>query len=194
MLLCIRMDKMDKTGSSTLYIGPMFANKTSMMVHDTERYDLAMKYKGKCLIVKYLADTRYDHITKFGGIVTHRGDERSKIPVVRVNRLADVDTTGKLVIGIDEGQFYPDAPEFIEEWATSGIKVICACLDSTWEYKPFGRVHEIIAQSENVHKLKAVCMTCGADASWTKRINTTNKSIEDIGGSDKYLAVCRNCR
>ena len=185
---------MDELGSITLYIGPMFASKTSSMIHDVERYNLAKKYHNKCMIVKYDKDTRYDHLAKFCGIVTHRGDEMIKIPIVRVSKLANVDTNGKQVIGIDEGQFYPDGPEYIEKWANLGIRVICACLDSTWEYKPFETVSELIAQSENVYKLKAVCMLCGNDASWTKRLNVDNKNIEDIGGADKYAAVCRKCR
>ena len=38
-----------------------------------------------------------------------------------------------------------------------------------------------------------VCMSCGEDAAFTKRLEVNDKRIEVIGGSDKYMAVCRNC-
>ncbi len=180
-------------GEVTAYIGPMFASKTSSMINDVERYDLVKKYRGKCVIVKYEKDTRYDHLATSGGIVTHRGDERSKIPIVKVSKLTDVDITGKCVVGVDEGQFYPDAPEYIDAWASAGIHVVVACLDSTFQYKPFGRVAEIIAISEHVHKLSAICEICSANASFTKRIGSSLE-LEEIGGADKYIAVCRACR
>ena len=36
-------------------------------------------------------------------------------------------------------------------------------------------------------------MSCGEDAAFTKRLEASDKRIEVIGGSDKYMAVCRNC-
>jgi len=36
-------------------------------------------------------------------------------------------------------------------------------------------------------------MSCGEDAAFTKRLEANDKRIEVIGGSDKYMAVCRNC-
>ena len=41
-------------------------------------------------------------------------------------------------------------------------------------------------------KLKAVCMVCFKDAAFTKRLGS-EKAIELIGGTDKYMAVCRTC-
>ena len=37
-------------------------------------------------------------------------------------------------------------------------------------------------------------MACGEDAAFTMRLEVNNdKGIQVIGGSDKYMAVCRNC-
>ena len=36
-------------------------------------------------------------------------------------------------------------------------------------------------------------MSCGEDAAFTKRLEANDKRIEVIGGSDMYMAACRNC-
>jgi thymidine kinase len=159
------------------------------MCSAVERYFHAKKV---CIIVKYAKDTRYNHLSKSGGIVTHRGDEYNKVQIIETENLSDVLTDGVQVIGVDEAQFYPDAPEKISEWADSGIHVIVAALDSTWQGKPFGRISEIISISDHVTKLAAVCMKCGADAPFTCKI-AGNNDVEEIGGTDKYIATCRKC-
>jgi thymidine kinase len=171
------------------YIGPMWSGKTSAMCSAVERYHHAGK---NCVIVKYAKDTRYNHLSKSGGIVNHRGDEYSKVPIFNLEYLKDLDTDKIDVVGIDEAQFFADAPEEIALWVLAGIRVIIAALDSTWQGKPYGRVPDIIALSDTVVKLNAVCMKCGSDAPFTCKI-AGNSSIEEIGGSDKYIAVCRKC-
>ena len=144
------------------------------------------------MIVKFAEDTRYNHLSKSGGIVAHSKHEYSTVPITEAVTLASVNTEGFDVIGVDEAQFYSDAPEVIALWARNGIKVIVAALDSTWQGKPFGRVAEIISLSDRVEKLNAVCMKCTADAPFTCKI-AGNGSIEEVGGSDKYISACRKC-
>ena len=75
------------------------------------------------------------------------------------------------VIGIDEGQFFPDIVEFSEEMANKGKTVVIAALDGTFQRKAFASILELIPLSEHVVKLNAVCMTCFGDGSFTKRIS-----------------------
>ena len=173
------------------FIGPMYSEKTTSMSSAVERFAIARK---KCVIIKYSKDTRYNHLASSGGIVTHRGNEYAKVPVVNAESLSDVDHIVKDydVIGIDEGQFYADGPEFIQKWALSGHNIVCACLDGTFQAKPFNRVAEIIALSDKVIKLNAVCMLCSGDAAFTKRI-VPSTEVEIIGGMKEYIAVCRKC-
>jgi thymidine kinase len=179
--------------SIEVYVGPMWSGKTSTMCGAVERHHHARR---RCVIIKYAKDTRYNHLSKSGGIVNHRGDEYHKVPIIETEDLSDVAlkiAADKIeVIGIDEAQFYANAPEMISEWANNGIRIIIAALDATWQGKPFGRVGEIIAISDKVTKLNAVCMKCGNDAPFTCKISG-NASIEEIGGCDKYIATCRKC-
>lgn len=96
------------------------------------------------------------------------------------------------VIGIDEGQFFPDIVEFCETVANAGKIVIVAALDGTFQRRPFGHVLELIPLAEDVVKLKAVCMSCQGDAAFSKRLGS-EMEVELIGGADKYVAVCRSC-
>lgn len=122
------------------------------------------------------------------------------------------------VIGIDEGQFYPDLVEMVDAFLRRGKVVVVSALDGDFRRKPFGRILELIPMAvriqgsyifslfltifflsfsavfpqEKVTKLTAVCTFCGRDAPFTRRI-TTETEVEVIGGSDKYVSSCRAC-
>lgn len=96
------------------------------------------------------------------------------------------------VIGIDEGQFFPDTVEFAESMASTGKTVIVAALDGSYRRVGFGDILNLIPLAESVIKLTAVCMICFNEASFTKRIGQ-EKELEVIGGAEKYMAVCRGC-
>ncbi len=170
-------------GSIGLLIGPMFAGKTSEMMRLVERHNMAGR---KCLIVKYSGDKRYSE----DEVVTHRG-VRAMVTTASTDRIADVDCSAYGVIGIDEGQFYPDIVDAANRLADSGKIVIISYLDATYERKPFGPLAQLVASAEYVQKLAAVC-TCGDDAHYSKRM-TADTELEVIGGADKYRAVCRKC-
>ena len=101
--------------------------------------------------------------------------------------------------------------------ANKGKIVIVACLDGTFQRKGFGTIPTLIPLAEDVVKLSAVCVYCfegellslgfdlvsflelvsymfrsGLDAAFSKRIGAETE-VEVIGGSDKYVAVCREC-
>ncbi|XP_010122630.1 PREDICTED: thymidine kinase, cytosolic [Chlamydotis macqueenii] len=109
-------------------------------------------------------------------------------------RLKDVykEALGSAVIGIDEGQFFPDIVEFCEMMANAGKTVIVAALDGTFQRKAFGSILNLVPLAESVVKLNAVCMECYREASYTKRLGA-EREVEVIGGADKYHSVCRAC-
>ncbi|XP_066292720.1 thymidine kinase, cytosolic-like isoform X3 [Branchiostoma lanceolatum] len=96
------------------------------------------------------------------------------------------------VIGIDEGQFFPDVVPFCDEMANQGKTVIVAALDGTFQKKGFGDILNLVPLAESVIKLQAVCMSCYNHASYTKRLGQETE-VEVIGGCEKYMAVCRDC-
>ncbi|XP_022063118.2 thymidine kinase, cytosolic [Acanthochromis polyacanthus] len=171
-------------GQIQVIFGPMFSGKSTELMRRVRRFQIAQY---NCLVIKYAKDTRYSD----QGMATH---DKSTMAAVPANRLGDVRSLALqvCVIGIDEGQFFPDTVEFCEEMANLGKTVIVAALDGTFQRKPFGNILNLVPLAESVVKLHAVCMQCYKDAAYTKRIGS-EKEVEVIGGADKYQAVCRKC-
>ena len=57
----------------------------------------------------------------------------------------------------------------------------------------FGDILRLIPHAEKVKKLSALCLECndGTEAFFSKRIDTENSDIINVGAADKYIAVCR---
>jgi hypothetical protein len=71
--------------------------------------------------------------------------------------------SGACVVGIDEGQFFPDICAYAEAWAARGCHVIVAALDATFLRTLFPGIIGLIPLAEGVTKLTAVCAGCGAE-------------------------------
>lgn len=171
-------------GRIELIIGCMFSGKTSTLLSSIRRHEIA---KRKCIVFKYVKDVRYDAKQ----LSTH---DLAKHEATPADNLADVDHLihSYDCIGIDEAQFFKNLVDYCDKWADMGKIVIVSGLDGTFQRKPFGDILQLIPRAEHVLKLSAVCQVCGEDASYSKRIIESD-DLEVIGGSDKYIAVCRAC-
>ena len=178
--LCVSPTK--GKGQVQVIFGPMFSGKSTELLRRIRRYQIANQ---DCLVIKYAKDNRYST----DEVATH---DKQAIPAIKATKLLNINTSRFSVIGVDEGQFFEDIVPFAEIMADRGKIVIVAALDGTFERKPFGTILNLIPIAESVIKLSAVCNTCFREAAFTKRISN-EKEVEVIGGSDKYLAVCRQC-
>ena len=170
-------------GQIQVILGPMFSGKSTELMRRIRRYQIANQ---ECLVIKYAKDTRYS----IENLSTH---DQQSIPAIKATSLKNINNVHQFsVIGVDEGQFFDDIVEFCEYMANLGKIVVVAALDGTFERKPFGAILNLIPLAENVIKLSAVCNTCFREAAFTKRTSEETE-VEVIGGSDKYLAVCRRC-
>ncbi len=73
-----------------------------------------------------------------------------------------------------------------------------AGLDMDFRGEPFGPMPVLMAQSESVDKLQAICMVCGAPASRTQRLIDGRPVSYDapvilVGAEEVYEARCRKC-
>eukprot|EP00771_Trimastix_marina_P000522 gnl/Trimastix_PCT/1542.p1 GENE.gnl/Trimastix_PCT/1542~~gnl/Trimastix_PCT/1542.p1 ORF type:complete len:234 (+),score=32.65 gnl/Trimastix_PCT/1542:69-704(+) len=182
------MDDPSPCGRIEVIYGPMFSGKSTELIRRIHRHIAA---KRRCLIVKYAKDCRYTEETD-ESIATH---DRVTFTAKSCDRLSELGTRVRDydVIAIDEGQFFPDIVSFCEDWANAGKIVLVACLDGTFQRKPFNNILELIPLAENVTKLSAICMICQRDAAFSKRLDSNDTRVEVIGGADKYIAVCRRC-
>jgi thymidine kinase len=97
------------------------------------------------------------------------------------------------VIGIDEAQFFEESlVSLANELVRLGRRVILAGLDTTFAGEPFAPIPNLLAVADEVTKLSAVCMQCGAPAVHTQRLGS-NQALVLVGAAGVYEARCRAC-
>lgn len=168
-----------------IIIGCMYSGKSTELMRRCLRY----KSIGKnILFINHDNDTRTDNSIK-----TH---ENNKYCAKKFSNLIDFLKTSDWekydVIGIDEGQFFPDLLDFILHVEKFDKIVIVSGLDGDFQRKPMGQILDIIPICDTVDKLTALDMidNDGTPALFTKRIVDDSSSIL-VGGTDMYKAVSR---
>ena len=173
--------------------GSMFSGKSEELLRRIKRGVIA---KQKVLLFKPSIDNRYDE----NRVSTHNGNSYDSISIEKSSDILNFVKDIKYdIIGIDEIQFFDnDIVKIINKLADDGIRVIVAGLDMDFKAEPFHPMPEIMAISEMVTKLHAVCNKCGKEASRSQRlINGKPAKYDDpvvvIGASESYEARCRHC-
>jgi len=175
-----------KYGSIHLIIGPMFAGKSTELLRQIRRY---FHKKKSTVVVAYELDDRYTNLER---ITTH---DRIEYPAIKTGKLEDVKEKllGYDVIGIDEGQFYPDLNEVCEFLANNGKTVIVSALNGNFKREPFEVISRLISKCETIQNITSVCYNCGDDnANFTLRLTNDQREVV-IGGDDMYKPACRTC-
>jgi len=181
-----------KSGSIECICGGMFSGKSEELIRRVRR---ATYGKQKVQVFKPMMDDRYSE----DSVVSHDGKSVQALPIEwskDILTLVDMDTD---VVAIDEIQFFDESiVSVVKILAESGKRVIFAGLDMDFRGEPFHPVPELMALSETVTKLNAICMVCGNPASRTQRlIDGRPASYTDpvilVGASESYEARCREC-
>ena len=169
--------------------GPMFSGKSEELIRRLKRARIARQ---RVACYKPDIDLRY-HRTS---IASHSAQTHEAITVATTEelkadlfpRLHDVE-----VIGIDEAQFFdPALVPLTVELVHLGKRIILAGLDTTFAAEPFGPIPALLAISDEVTKLSAVCMVCGAPAIHTQRLGQSQELVV-VGAAGLYEARCRAC-
>ena len=178
--------------SLQLFIGPMYAGKSSELIRQIQRYEILGK---NILVINHSINNRYGSNT----ITTHTKmsyDDCIIIPTLSSifeNTDYDARFNNAEVIVIEELQFFNDAYDNIVDWIDNrGKCVVAAGLDGDARKLPFGDVLRLIPHAEKVRKLNALCKKCGdgTKAHFSKRLTTDEQTIL-VGSDDVYEAVCR---
>lgn len=165
--------------------GSMFSGKTEELIRRLNRAKIARQ---RVEIFKPAVDTRYDE----ENVVSHNETAIKSTPVQAASQIIllanDVD-----VVGIDEAQFFDNAVVDVSvKLANQGKRVIVAGLDMDYLAKPFEPMNHLMAVAEFVTKTHAICMNCGAIASYTYRLDDSDQQVL-LGEKDVYQARCRRC-
>ena len=175
----------NKRGNIEVVCGSMFSGKTEELIRRLKRAKIA---KQRVEIFKPCIDTRYSDTE----VVSHDHSAIESTPVESSQNIllmaGDVD-----VIGIDEAQFFDHGlVEVCNTLANQGYRVIIAGLDMDFKGTPFGPMPALMAIADDVTKVHAICVRCGAPAYVSHRLVDGEKQVL-LGETDKYEPICRHC-
>lgn len=172
-------------GCINLILGPMFSGKSTELLRNIRRFNFK---KMSTVVVAFELDNRYSEQER---VVTH---DKFEYPAIKcrtiysiMDRLKDYE-----VIGIDEGQFYPDLVEACEELAKLGKVVFISALSGNFKREAFDVIARIIPKCESIQHILAICYNCKNDANYTLRLSLEEDEIV-IGGDNMYKPACRKC-
>ncbi|MGD9146026.1 MAG: thymidine kinase [Anaerolineae bacterium] len=172
--------------------GSMFSGKTEELIRRIRRARIA---KQQVQVFKPALDSRY-HTQK---VSSHNGLHWEAVPVGNAREILDRLSSDTTVVAVDEAQFFDwELSAVCNELAENGLRVILAGLDMDFRGEPFGPMPLLMAEAEEVTKLQAICVVCGAPASRTQRLIDGQPAAYDdpiilVGGSESYDARCRLC-
>ena len=174
-----------RPGRIEVVCGSMFSGKTEELIRRMKRAKFA---KQKVEIFKPSLDTRYSDVD----VVSHDQHSIPSTPIDSSSTIAllssDID-----VVGIDEAQFLDDGVvDVCNDLANRGVRVIVAGLDMDFQGKPFGPMPALFAIADEVTKVHAICVKCGALAYISHRLVANDKRVL-LGEQMEYEPLCREC-
>ena len=174
-----------KSGCIEVVCGSMFSGKTEELIRRLRRAQFANQ---KIAIFKPTVDNRYSDVE----VVSHDFHKLTSTPI---QDPADMLKVGPeiQVVGVDEAQFFGDSlVEVCQTLANRGIRVIVAGLDMDYLGQPFGPMPRLMAVAEDVQKVHAICVKCGALATYSHRLSKSQDLVL-LGEKDVYEPLCRAC-
>ncbi|UYO99125.1 thymidine kinase [Oceanotoga sp. DSM 15011] len=176
-----------KSGRLVLIVGPMYSGKTSELLSYVEIYHLGKKnYKA----FKPSIDNRYDETF----IVSHNNTRVKAYPIKEPKEIFKILEGNEKAVFIDEIQFISEElKDIILNLIDKGIDVFCSGLDLSFKNNIFPTTSILMGYADEVIKKKAVCHECGEYTGTISYKTVENGGEIDVGGFDKYIAVCRDC-
>lgn len=174
-----------RRGRVEVICGSMFSGKTEELIRRMKRAKLARQ---KVEIFKPAIDTRYSD----EDVVSHEGNAITSTPVESAASILLMGSDAD-VLGIDEAQFFDQQiVDVCNELASRGTRVIVAGLDLDFRGQPFGPMPQLCAIADDVTKVHAICVRCGALAYVSHRIVDSERQVL-LGETQEYEPLCREC-
>jgi len=184
--------KSQEAGWIELVCGPMFSGKTEELI----RRATQAKFAGqKVQVFKHTLDNRYHEQE----LVSHSGARLTAVAVPKAEVILKLIGEETVVVVIDEAHFFdPELPKVCSGLANRGMRVVVAGLDLDFRGEPFGPVPILMAQAENLTKLRSICAVCGGWATRSQRLidgqpAPPDAPVIEVGAADIYEARCRHC-
>jgi thymidine kinase len=165
--------------------GGMFSGKTEELIRRAKRAHIAGQ---QVVVVKPALDKRYSETE----VVSHNENALPSILVDTADQIVLLTANAKVVC-IDEAQFFDErVVDVANSLANDGKRVIVAGLDMDFEGQPFGPMPYLLAISEYVTKLHAICAESGTMAHYSQRVVEKEGQVL-VGEYDAYEPRARHC-
>lgn len=174
-----------RPGRIEVVCGSMFSGKTEELIRRMKRAKFA---KQRVEIFKPAMDVRYS----VEDVVSH---DQNTIPSTPIDTSSSILLLASNidVVGIDEAQFLDQGLiDVCNQLANKGVRVIVAGLDMDFQGKPFGPIPGLCAIADEVVKVHAICVKCGALAYISHRLVDNDKRVL-LGEKQTYEPLCREC-
>lgn len=181
-------------GRIEVICGCMYSGKTEELIRRMRQVMIARQ---PCRIFTPRMDIRYS----VGHVASHTGAKLEAEPVNSIQEIIGKSDDVQ-VVAIDELHFLEDDPVAMltgcQSLADRGLRVIIAGLDQNYRAEPFPGMMQLMAVAEQVDKLYAICVRCGAYATRSQRLINGSPAPADaatllVGGLELYEARCRAC-
>lgn len=178
------VNKKNQLGWIEVICGSMFSGKTEELIRRLKRVEFANQ---KAVIFKPITDVRYSK----SKVVSHDSNEIESIPVHNSKEIIKL-AKGVDVIALDEAQFFDEnIVSVCNNLANDGKRVIIAGLDMDFEGNPFGPMPNLMAVSEFVTKVHAICTETGNLANFSHR-TSKSKDLVFLGERNEYEPLSRS--
>ena len=185
-------------GKLDIITGTMFSGKTSYLLN---KISLMVELNLKVLYINIDFDDRSEleystHNPFFNNLDFKKRDKiNENLTLIKSRDLSNIATDAYDIIMIDEAHFFDDIVKFTKKLLENKKHIVIATLIADFKGNKFGKVLDLLPICDEIIKLESYCIECSKQkkinkAVYSKRI-TKNKESIDIGGSDKYIAVCR---
>ena len=174
-----------RPGRIEVICGSMFSGKTEELIRRMKRAKFA---KQRVEIFKPAMDVRYSA----EDVVSH---DQNTIPSTPIDTSSSILLLASNidVVGIDEAQFLDQGLiDVCNQLANKGVRVIVAGLYMDFQGKPFGPIPGLCAIADEVVKVHAICVKCGALAYISHRLVDNDKRVL-LGEKQTYEPLCREC-
>ena len=180
-----RNGEMMRRGRIEVVCGSMFSGKTEELIRRMRRAQFAHQ---RVEIFKPGIDVRYSE----EDVVSHEGNAIPSTPVDSSQSILLLANDSD-VIGIDEAQFFDEGiVDVCNQLANKGVRVIVAGLDLDFKGVPFGPMPKLLAIADDVSKVHAICLRCGALAYVSHRLVAGERQVM-LGETKEYEPLCREC-
>ena len=185
-------------GELRVITGPMCCGKSEETMRELRRAVIAGRH---VLLLRPAVDTRTetDEARSRSGMTfpAQTLPDSSKI-------LSTVEAAGANFIAFDEGQFWDDGIiAAVQALVDKRLIVIVNGLNQDYLGRPFGPMPTLMALSDEVRMLKAICQVCGEEATKTQRLHADGSpagpdeqlilpgGFDQAHEVDRYEARCR---